>query len=59
VVDNRSGSAVFTDRPFVESKEHVAGFWIIESPELESAIKLAVEGSRCCNRKVDLRPLLG
>jgi hypothetical protein len=59
VIDNRSGSAVFTDGPFVESEEHVAGFWIIESPDLESALKLAAEGSRCCNRKVELRPLLG
>jgi hypothetical protein len=59
VIDNRSGSVVFTDGPFVESKEHVAGFWIIESPDLESAIKLTVEGSICCNRKVELRPLLG
>ena len=53
VIDNRSGSAVFTDGPFVESKEHVAGFWIIEAPDLESARKLAVEGSRCCYGKVD------
>ena len=31
VIDNRGGEAVFTDGPFVESKEYLAGFWIIEA----------------------------
>ena len=32
VVDNRGGEPVFTDGPFVESKEYLVGFWIIEAP---------------------------
>ena len=32
VVDGRDGEAVFTDGPYLESKEHIAGFWIIEAP---------------------------
>jgi hypothetical protein len=59
VVDNRDGTATFTDGPFVESKEHIAGFWIIEVPDLDVALKLAAEGSKACNRKVEVRPLLG
>ena len=31
VIDNRDGEPVFTDGPFVESKEYLAGFWIIEA----------------------------
>src|SRR3954453_16378971 len=58
VVDNRDGEAVFTDGPFVESKEYLAGFWIIEAPDLDGALKLAAEGSKHCNRKVEVRPLL-
>jgi hypothetical protein len=58
VIDNRDGDAVFTDGPFVESKEYVAGFWIIEAPDLDVALKLATEGSKACNRKVEVRPFL-
>jgi hypothetical protein len=58
VVDNRDGKAVFTDGPFVESKEYLAGFWIIEAPDLDVALKLAAEGSKSCNRKVEVRPFL-
>jgi hypothetical protein len=57
VIDNRGGEAVFTDGPFIESKEYLAGFWIIEAPDLDVALKLAAEGSKSCNRRVELRPL--
>lgn len=59
VIDNRNGSNVITDGPFIESKENFSGFWIIEAPNLEMARKLAFEGSKSCNRKVELRPFLG
>jgi hypothetical protein len=58
VIDNRSGDAVFTDGPFLESKEYLAGFWVFEAPDLDVALKLAAEGSKACNRKVEVRPLL-
>jgi hypothetical protein len=58
VIDNRDGEAVFTDGPFLESKEYLAGFWIIEAPDLDVALKLAAEGSKHCNRKVEVRPFL-
>ncbi len=56
VIDNRSGQALFTDGPFVESKEYLGGLWIIEAADLAAAIKLAAEGSKACNRKVEVRP---
>jgi hypothetical protein len=58
VIDNRGSEAVVTDGPFVETKEYVIGFWIIEAPDLDVALKLATEGSRACNRKVEVRPFL-
>jgi hypothetical protein len=58
VIDNRGGEALFTDGPFVESKEYLVGFWIIEAADLDVALKLAAEGSRACNRKVEVRPFL-
>jgi hypothetical protein len=58
VIDNRGGAGVITDGPFVESKEYIAGFWIIQAPDLDVALKLATEGSKACNRKVEVRPFL-
>jgi hypothetical protein len=58
VIDNRGAEPLFTDGPFVESKEYLAGFWIIEAPDLDVALKLAAEGSKACNRKVEVRPFL-
>jgi hypothetical protein len=58
VIDNRGGEAMVTDGPFLESKEHVAGFWIIEAVDLDVALRLAAEGSKACNRKVEVRPFL-
>jgi hypothetical protein len=58
VIDNRGGEPLFTDGPFVESKEYLAGFWVIEAPDLDVALKLATAGSKACNRKVEVRPFL-
>jgi hypothetical protein len=58
VIDNRGEEAMFTDGPFLESKEYLAGFWIIQAPDLDVALKLAAEGSKACNRKVEVRPFL-
>jgi hypothetical protein len=56
VIDNRGGEALFTDGPFLESKEYLAGFWVIDAPDLDVALELAADGSRSCNRKVEVRP---
>jgi hypothetical protein len=58
VIDNRGGEALFTDGPFVETKEYVAGFWIMQAPDLDVALKIASEGSKACNRRVEVRPFL-
>ena len=58
VIDNRGEEVVFTDGPFLESKEYLAGFWIMEAADLDVALKLAAEGSKACNRKIEVRPFL-
>ena len=58
VIDNRGTETVFTDGPFVESKEYLAGFWVFEAPDLDVALKIAADGSKACNRKVEVRPFL-
>ena len=58
VIDNRGEESLVTDGPFLESKEYLAGFWIIEATDLDLALRLAAEGSRACNRKIEVRPFL-
>jgi hypothetical protein len=58
VIDNRGDEAIVTDGPFLESKEILAGFWILEAPDLDVALRLATAGSKACNRKLELRPFL-
>jgi hypothetical protein len=58
VIDNRGEEAVFSDGPFLESKEYLVGFWIMEASDLDVVLKLATEGSKACNRKIEVRPFL-
>ena len=58
VIDNRGEEALVTDGPFLESKEFIAGFWIIEAADGDVALRLAALGSKNCNRRVELRPIL-
>jgi hypothetical protein len=58
VIDNRGEEPIFTDGPFAESKEYLAGFWIMEAADLDVVLKLAAEGSRACNRRIEVRPFL-
>jgi hypothetical protein len=56
VVDGRDGGPLITDGPYLEAKEHLGGFWIIEADDLDQALALAAEGSRACRGKVEVRP---
>jgi hypothetical protein len=58
VIDGRGVEAVLTDGPFVETKEYIIGFWIIEAPDSAVALRLATQGSKHCNRRVEIRPIL-
>src|SRR5215470_1357678 len=58
VIDNRGEEAMVTDGPFLESKEYLVGFWIIEAADLDVALKLGAGGSKACNRKIEVRPIL-
>jgi hypothetical protein len=59
VIDNRNNLGKITDGPLLQADEFVSGFWIIEVDNPSLALELATEGSRACNRRVELRPLLG
>ena len=59
VVDGQGESPVLTDGPYLETKEALGGFWVIDAPDLDVALKLAAEGSKACRGKVEVRPFDG
>ena len=59
VVDGQGGTPVMTDGPYLETKEVIGGFWIVEAPDLDVALRLAAEGSKACRGKVEVRPFEG
>ena len=59
VVAGQGENPVMTDGPYLETKEVIGGFWVIDAPYLEVALKLAAEGSKACRGKVEVRPFEG
>ena len=58
VIDGRPAEPLITDGPFIEAKEFLVGFWIIDAADLDEALHLAASGSKACNRRVEVRPFL-
>lgn len=59
VVDGQGETPVVTDGPYLETKEVLGGFWVIDAPDLDVALRLAAEGSKACRGKVEVRPFQG
>ena len=59
LIDNRDGKGESTARSLFATPDYYSGLWIIDAATEELAHRLATEGSRACNRRVELRPLLG
>ena len=59
LIDNRDGIRESVARSLLSGSDYYSGLWIINAPTEEIAHALAMEGSRACNRRVELRPLLG
>ena len=56
VVSVQDGETVTTDGPYVETKEHLGGFWIIEAADLDKALEWAGKASAACMAPVEVRP---
>ena len=46
-------------RSLFAGPDFYSGFWLVEAPSDAAALDLARRGSKACNRRVELRPLLG
>jgi len=56
VVRVSAGEALMTDGPFVESKEHLAGFYIVEAHDLDAALGWAARTSAIVGMPIEVRP---
>ena len=56
VVRMGEGDLVMTDGPFVESKEHIAGFYIINADDLDAALAWAGKVVDAINHPIEVRP---
>lgn len=56
MVDGTGADVVVTDGPFAETKEHLGGFWVLELPDLDTALKVGAEASKACALPLEVRP---
>ncbi|WP_433318989.1 YciI family protein [Micromonospora sp. CA-269861] len=55
VVRVENGTTTMSDGPFAETKEHIAGFWVIRCADLDAALAWAERCSAACG-PVEVRP---
>lgn len=53
-----NGELLLTDGPYLETKEHVGGFWILETADLDEAMAWARKGAKACRSAVEVREIL-
>lgn len=56
VVRAAGGDVSMTDGPYAETKEQMAGFWVIDAPDLDAALDWAAKASAACERPIEVRP---
>lgn len=59
VVRASASETLLTDGPFAESKEHMAGFYIINASDLDDALQWAGRVSGCIGRPIEVQPFAG
>jgi len=52
------GEVVITDGPYLETKEHVGGFWILEAADMDEALAWARKAVVACRVPVEVRAFL-
>ncbi len=50
------GKVSMTDGPYIETKEHMGGFWVLEAASLEEALAWGHKAAVACRAPVEVRP---
>lgn len=53
---NQGGEVLVTDGPYIETKEHIGGFWILEAANMEEALEWGRKAVIACRAPVEVRP---
>ena len=59
VVRQSGGDFLMTDGPYTETKEHLAGFWIINAADVDEALEWAKLAAAAEQLPIEVRPLFG
>jgi len=52
------GKVVVTDGPYLEAKEHIGGFWILDAAGMDEAVAWARKAVVACRAPVEVREFL-
>ena len=52
------GKVLITDGPYLETKEHIGGFWVLEAADLDEATEWARKGAVACRAPAEVREIL-
>jgi hypothetical protein len=58
MVRTRDGQVASTDGPFVETKEHLGGYYVVDVKDLDRAIEVAAQIPDSRTGGVEVRPLM-
>ena len=50
-----NGDVLITDGPYLETKEHVGGFWLLEAADMDEALKWGRKAVVACRAPVEVR----
>ena len=50
------GKVLVTDGPYLETKEHIGGFWVLEAADLNEAVAWGRKAAVACRAPVEVRP---
>lgn len=50
------GKLLVTDGPYIETKEHVGGFWVLEAADMDAALEWGRKAAIACRAPVEVRP---
>jgi hypothetical protein len=55
---NADRAIVIMDGPYLETKEYIGGFWVLETEDMDAAMEWAKKAAVACRASVEVRPFI-